>query len=198
MRAMKQRHARMSLQRTTALAMAVLAGGLVASGRPAHAARPHETRGRGVAELSLDRAAVLALVEAALPRNLALPVAGTGTVNIELDPPASVDFKDAGIEADLVVRVPVIAWESHVHIRYVASVDAKSGVVRLRAETAEPDTFLPLAIDLAPLLPAIDLPRVFDWSVTGPAGQAVAVHCAVQGVVIDADRLVVELGLTAR
>ena len=110
----------------------------------------------------------------------------------------TVDFAGGGVEADLLLGVPAIAWESRVRVRYVPEVDRASGVVRLRAETAEPDIFLPIPVDLAPFLPAVDLPRSFNWSITGLAGQTVAVHCSIQGVRIHEERLVIELGLAAR
>ncbi|MFQ5720782.1 MAG: hypothetical protein ACE5IK_14685, partial [Acidobacteriota bacterium] len=155
-------------------------------------------RGRGAAELSLDRAAVLSLVEAALPPAVSVAIPGAGAIEVTLSPPGSVTFVDGGVETDVVVGVPALRWESTVHARYEPDIDAEDGVIRLRAVTAEPALVLPFSVDLAPLLPVVDLPRAFGWSLRGPGGDAVAVHCSIEAVRIEDERLIVELGLVAR
>lgn len=43
-----------------------------------------------------------------------------------------------------------------------------------------------------------EIRRAFEWGLTGPAGHPVAVRCLIQGLVVEDDRLVIELGLAMR
>ncbi len=76
-------------------------------------------------------------------------------------------------------------------------VEPRQGLLRLVAIQAIPELPLPVPVDLAPFLPPVELPRSFSWSLQGFAGQAVPVRCVIQGVKIDDDRLVIQLGLAA-
>jgi hypothetical protein len=155
-------------------------------------------RAEGVAELSLDRTAVRSLLAAATEKPLSVEIAGWGAVTLKISPPATVQFISGGVEADLSVRLVQQDLSLGLHVRYEPQVDPDHGTVSLAAVEAIPDIPLPLGIDLAPLLPRADLPRRLAWTLDGPAGNAIPIQALVQGVVIDAERLVVQLGLSAR
>lgn len=159
---------------------------------------PAQVYGQGVAELSLDRGAVRALLAAAVARPLIVPVASWGSVTIQVAPPRSVQFVDGGVEADLEFTLQELELSVTVHVRYEPQVDPMDGTVSLVATEAVPDVLLPVDIDLASLLPAADLPRRLSWTLDGPDGQPIPVQALIQGVVISDDRLIVQLGLQMR
>ena len=183
--------------------LGVLAGLLTVILLPAfpamtHAGLPDQERGRGAAELSLDAASVLAIVQAALPETVTVILPGAGSAEVRITPPATVRFADGGVESDLRLALPVIGWSSRVRVRYVPDVRPDDGIVRLAAESAEPDVYLPVSLDLAPLLPPADLPRTVSWTLEGPDGRSFPLRCDVQGVHVGDDRLVIELGVAVR
>jgi len=154
-------------------------------------------RAQGAAELSLDRGAVRALLAAAVARPLTVPVASWGAVTIRVAPPASVQFIDGGVEANLELTLQELELSVGVHVRYEPQVNPMDGIVGLAATAATPEMILPVEIDLASLLPAADLPRRLSWKLNGPGGQSIPVQALIQGVVVGDDRLVVQLGLQA-
>ena len=155
-------------------------------------------RAQGVAELSLDRAAVRDLLAAAVSRPVPVDVQGWGVITLEVTPPATVQFTGGGVEADLSIRLVEQDLSLGLHVRYEPQVDRKDGTVSLTAVEATPDSPLPVPVDLAPLLPAASLPRRLTWSLDGPGGKPIPIQALVQGIVIDSERLVVQLGLSSR
>ena len=151
----------------------------------------------GAGELSLDRGSVLSLMTAVMPRTLGLIVPQAGELTLGIEPPSRLEFIDGGIEAELTFTLEELFFTSPIRVRYVPEVEPRQGLLRLVATEAIPDLPLPVPVDLAPLLPIVDLPRSFSWSLQGFAGQAVPVRCVVQGVEIDDERLVVQLGFAA-
>jgi hypothetical protein len=183
--------------------VAVLALISPASGSPAaQASGTTRTRGAagvpdGVGELSLDRGSVLSLMTAAMPRTLELIVPQAGELTLAIEPPTGLEFIDGGIEAELTFTLEELFFTTPIRVRYVPEVEEQRGLLRLVAAEAVPDLLLPVPVDLAPLLPTVDLPRSFSWSLRSFAGQAVPIRCVVQGVEIDDERLVVQLGFAA-
>ncbi len=151
--------------------------------------------GRGAGELSLDRSAVVALVDAGMPRSVPLSVAGLGELTLELQPPRTVEFVDGGVEGRVLVTLAGLRYSTGVHVRYVPRVEARSGVVLLEPESAEPELLPPIALDLARLLPAVPLPRGSDWLLPGMGAGQVRLRLHVQGMVVEDERLVVEFGI---
>jgi len=151
----------------------------------------------GAGELSLDRGSVLSLMTAAMPRTLKLAVPQVGELTLDIEPPTRIEFIDGGIEAELTFTLKELFFTSPIRVRYVPEVEPRQGLLRLVASQAVPELPLPVPVDLAPLLPPVELPRSFSWSLQGFAGQAVPIHCVVQGVEIDDERLVVQLGFAA-
>jgi hypothetical protein len=151
----------------------------------------------GAGELSLDRGAVLSLMTAAMPRTLMLVVSPAEEVTLAIQPPSRLEFVDGGIEAEITFTLEELSFSTPIRIRYVPEVEPRHGLLRLVATEAVPDLLLPVPVDLAPLLPVVDLPRSFTWSLKSHAGQAVPVRCIVQGVEIGEERLVVRLGFAA-
>jgi hypothetical protein len=158
---------------------------------PAHA-------GSGAGELSLDRAAVLGLLGAALPGPTRVELPGLPPVTVRVEAPHGLRFEDGGVETRLPVSLDGIGVETAVRVRWVPEVSALDGIVRLRVESAIPEVPLPVDVDLASLLPPAELPRSLDWVVDGPAGHPLRLICVVQGVEVGSDRLVVRFGLVSR
>ncbi|MFQ5670588.1 MAG: hypothetical protein ACE5HD_08755 [Acidobacteriota bacterium] len=153
--------------------------------------------GRGVGELSLDRVAIRSLVVQAMPRNLRVPVPAMGTLEVHLDAPEGVFFHENGIEAEIRFRLEALGASGSIQVRYVPDVEPKSGRVRLRAEKALADAVFPAGLDLAPLLPPVELPRRFAWNLNGLGGRPLPVTAFVQGVRVTEDRVVVLLAFAS-
>ena len=151
--------------------------------------------GRGAGELSLDRSAVVALVDAGMPRSVPLSLAGLGELTLELQPPQVVEFVNGGVEGRVLVTLVGLRYSTGVHVRYVPRVEPRSGVVLLEPEWAEPELWPPVALDLASVLPAVPLPRGSGWALPGVGCEAVHLRLHVQGVVVEEERLVVEFGV---
>jgi hypothetical protein len=118
-----------------------------------------------------------------------------GALTLHIAAPDTVAFVDGGVETDLQFTLPELDLQVMMRVRYEPVVDETSGVVSLSAVTAIPEVNLPVDVDLAPMLPAVELPRRLSWTLDGPAGGPLPVQAMVQGVVIDSQRLVVQLGL---
>ena len=149
----------------------------------------------GVAELSLDRAAVHDLLIAATPTTLEVETAGLGRIVVELGRPRDTDFVDGGIHTALGLRVPGSDREFELSLRYVPEFDPLYGTPRLVIDSA---TLANLDLDLAPLLPAVTLPRSGEWSLAVDAAapeRKLKLTYYVQGLVVEDERLRLDLGL---
>ncbi len=149
----------------------------------------------GAGELSLDRAAIHAVFDAALaePRSVELPGAGSIPLGFERSRPPR--FADGGIE----IEVPFHAgpFSGNLAARYVPQVDRLDGTVRLIAEQASADVGLPAAVDVAAWMPEVALPRALRGSLP-TLGKDTQVSLFVQAVRVDDERLVLEFGLALR
>lgn len=154
--------------------------------------------GVGAAELTLDRGAVAALVEAALPEPLELSAPGIGRVTLEVFAPKKLLFVDGGVQVTFPLLVPEIDWSTRIDVRYEPEIEPLTGTVRLVSVSAVPDLPLPFRVDLAPWLGAIDLPRRLDWELELSEGHKLDVICFVQGLRVGPERLHIELGLKSR
>ena len=68
----------------------------------------------GAAELTLDRGAVVGLVEAALPGPLELDVPGLGSLTIVVSSPMKLRFTDGAVEAGFDLTVAEIDWTTRI------------------------------------------------------------------------------------
>ncbi len=152
----------------------------------------------GAAELTLDRGAVVGLVEAALPGPLELDVPGLGSLTIVVSSPAKLRFTDGAVEAGFDLTVAEIDWTTRIDVRLVPDVERFSGVVRLVPESVVPRTSLPFRLDLAGWFGSIDLPRRIDWEMQLTGGEPVTVSCFVHGLRVGEERLHIELGLMSK
>ena len=125
---------------------------------------------RGVAELTLDRQSVRALVAAGLPEPLRLEVAGLGTLTFRVHRPERVEFVEGGV--NVVARLDVVEAGLSVELRarYLPRFDPNSGVFGFFPESVVPDAALPVEIDLAGWLGPIELPRRFEWELELESG----------------------------
>ena len=154
--------------------------------------------GVGTAELTLDRGAVAALVEAALPEPYELSVPGLGRLSIEVLAPKQLRFVDGGVQATVPLLIAQIDWSTQIDVRYEPDVEPLLGTVRLLPVSAVPDVPLPFRVELAPWLGAVELPRRLDWELELIEGRTVEVIGFVQGLRVGEERLHVELGLSSR
>jgi hypothetical protein len=150
---------------------------------------------RGVAELTLDRQSVRALVAAGLPEPLRLEAAGLGTLTLKVQRPDRVDFVEGGI--NVLARLDLVEAGLSVDLlaRYLPRSDPHSGVFRFVPDSVVPDAALPVEIDLAGWLGPIELPRRFEWELELESGRRMPVTCFLQGLEIREDRLELRLGL---
>lgn len=159
---------------------------------------PVAVAGHGAGELALDRGAVAAILTANLPGPLKLSVPGLGAVSIRISPPDSVRFVDGGVAVMLGLSVEPFGLQGEAALRYVPEIDAKSGTVRFRAQQATLGGALAGFPDLAGFFPPLELPRSFDWAAQNQAAFPVRMTIAVQGVVVEKERVVLKLGLVTR
>lgn len=152
----------------------------------------------GVAELSLDRHTVAALVASGLPEPLTLSPPGLGTLTLELDGPRRLDFVDSAIEIELELRAVELGQSISLVARYVPQVEPISGTVQLVPDSVVTDPPLPFDLDLAGWLGSVDLPRRFEWTLAPDAGGPIGVTCFLQGVTVEKERLRLELGVRPR
>ncbi len=155
--------------------------------------------GTGVAELQLDRGAVGALLQAHLPSRVGVALPPLGKITLALAAPDPVTFLEGALETTLRVEIVEARLSGRVTVRLVPEVDADGETIVFRPTRAQPTGDLAGLPDLAPLLPPIELPRVFDWlAAPDSRGNATRFTVAVQGVAVGKDRLVVKLGLATR
>jgi hypothetical protein len=157
---------------------------------------PPAAAGTGAAELQLDRGAVGALLQAHLPSRVGVALPPLGKITLALAAPDPVTFIDGALETSLRVEIVEAKLSGRVTVRLVPEVDRDGGTIVFRPTRAQPTGDLAGLPDLAPLLPPIELPRVFDW-LAAPDARASATRftVAVQGVMVGKERLIVKLGL---
>ena len=155
--------------------------------------------GTGAAELQLDRGAVGALLQAHLPSRVGVALPPLGKITLALAAPDPVTFVDGALETSLQVEIVEARLSGRVTVRMVPEVDKDGGTIVFRPTRAQPTGELAGLPDLAPLLPPIELPRVFDW-LGAPDARTTATRftVAVQGVTVGKERLTVKLGLATR
>jgi hypothetical protein len=153
--------------------------------------------GGGAGELSLDRGAVGAIVSAALPAPVKIGVAGLGSVSLQFAPPRRVEFSAGGVDVVLAVTVLPLQLAGDVNLRFLPVIDEQTGTVSFRAQSASASGPLAILPDLAPFFPPIALPRQFELALVS-ADDPSRMILSVQGVSVEADRLVVRLGLNSR
>jgi hypothetical protein len=157
------------------------------------------TAGTGVAELQLDRGAVGALLQAHLPTRVGVALPPLGKITLALAAPDPVTFVDGALETSLRVEIVEAKMSGRVTVRLVPEVDTDGETLVFRPTRAQPTGELAGLPDLAPLLPPIELPRVFDWLAAPDArSNATRFTVAVQGVAVGKERLTVKLGLATR
>jgi hypothetical protein len=155
--------------------------------------------GTGAAELQLDRGAVGALLQAHLPSRVGVALPPLGKITLALAAPDPVTFVDGALETSLQVEIVEARLSGRVTVRMVPEVDKDGGTIVFRPTRAQPTGELAGLPDLAPLLPPIELPRVFDWLAAPDArAQATRFTAAVQAVTVGKERLTVKLGLATR
>ncbi|MCU0230609.1 MAG: hypothetical protein MUC67_04435 [Acidobacteria bacterium] len=155
--------------------------------------------GTGSAELQLDRGAVGALLQAHLPARVGVALPPLGQITLALAAPDPVSFVDGALETSLRVEIVEAKISGRVTVRMIPEVDKDGGTLVFRPTRAQPTGELASLPDLAPLLPPIELPRVFDW-LAAPDARSAATRftVAVQGVTVGKERLTVKLGLATR
>jgi len=159
--------------------------------------------GSGVAELTLDRAAVSALLSASLPRSKTVSMPGLGEVRLTIEALEELRFLDGEIHAVVTVGLRALALgeasvTGRVRVRYAAEIERTTGTARLVPQSGRPMAPLRLDFDFARWLPAIDLPRRMNWSLPLGEGPAIELSMFVQGLEIEAERLRLDLGMVAR
>jgi hypothetical protein len=147
----------------------------------------------GAAELSLDAGAVRALVATRLPDPVRLSPGGLGDLTLRVLPPVRVEFRDGGIDVPLRLTAVEIGWSASLAVRLMPEVVPTTGALRLAVTEARVD--LPFDYDITAWLRPLDLPRRFEWTVPVADGQTLELLCFLQGLRVEDERLVVELGV---
>jgi len=88
--------------------------------------------GGGAGELSLDRAAITGLLEAALPDPAPIDLPGVPEMTVRVDAPDRVELVDGGVETTLTLTLTEIDWSGSLRVRYVPEVVRPEGIVTLR------------------------------------------------------------------
>ncbi|UCF68049.1 MAG: hypothetical protein JSV80_01755 [Acidobacteriota bacterium] len=169
---------------------------LIAAGLAAHASLA--LAAAGVGELSLDAAAVAAVVKSGMPGPVPVSVPGMGSVTLAFEAADTVRFIDGGLESRVSVAVQPLGLSGHVAVRYEPAIDRASGIVRLHATKVQGEGPLSLLPDLASLLPPVDLPRGFRWTFHPQGGTARQMTLDVHAVTVTDERLIVKFGLQSR
>lgn len=174
-------------------AVMILAATLLAWGSLSVAAPP------GLGELTLDGAALQAIIAGNMPGPIAVGLPGVGQASLRLQAPRTVVLKGGGIEGVFGVRVEGMGLTGTVDVRYEPELLRKQGRVRLRPVRAQagggPLSLLP---DLSSLLPVVEVPRAFEWLSPTPDRPQARMRLFVQDVKIREDRLAIEFSLLSR
>lgn len=147
-------------------------------------------------EIALDADAIRRLLDVATPRTIPVRIPVMGTTEVSLTPPDRVRFVDGGVECRVRVEVDAIGTGSTISVRYVPGIDPESGAVRLRAQRAVAETPLGIPIELASVLPAVDLPRKMSWRVE--LDRPGVIEMMPRRVRVERSRIVLEFELAAR
>lgn len=153
----------------------------------------------GLGELTLDGAALQAIISGNMPGPIAVGLPGVGQVKLRLQAPRTVKLIAGGIEGVFAVRVEGMGLTGSVDVRYEPELLRKQGRVRLRPVRAQagggPLSLLP---DLSSLLPVVEVPRAFEWLSPTPDRPQGRMRLFVQDVKIREDRLAIEFSLLTR
>jgi len=147
----------------------------------------------GAAELHLDATALNELLDAGLPEPFVVRVPGVGTVTLAVGPVRSTRFDGEAIESTVGLVFEETDLRLDVNLRFVPGIERLTGTPRLVVDAAQPEG-LPFELDLAAAIPPIELPRFLEWELPMPRGRTMPIRCYVQGIVVDGDRLRVDLG----
>ena len=90
----------------------------------------------GAAELALDRAAVLELVEAGMPRRLSVTLPAAGTVTLLPGEPRTLEFGEGVARTRIPFRIRELEWDSELDLTLVPRTDRATGVISLVARSA--------------------------------------------------------------
>ena len=148
--------------------------------------------GNGAGELSLDRAAVSALIGALLPYEETIDLPDGGSRRLTVERVTQLSFVEGGIEARVALRLDSPEVAGVIDLRYEPRLERTTGELRLVATRARPVAPLRLDVDLSPWLPPLDLTRRLDWSDPFP------VTLFIQSAHITEDRLELNLALVTR
>jgi hypothetical protein len=154
--------------------------------------------GQGAAELNLDRAAVLGILNGVLARSTQIDVAGWGPVALRLRPATRVEFSEGRIVAVFALAVSRPDLETSILVRLAPEIDPVDGSLRFLPVELRPEPPLPFELDVAKWADAFVVPRRFDWSLAGGPGPGANIVGFVQGVKVEDERLVLNLGLSFR
>ena len=110
--------------------------------------------GSGVAELTLDRSGVAALLSASLPRSETVSLAGLGEVRLTIVAVDELRFLDGEVRAFVTVTFQTVGLDAatvtgKVEVRYAPAVERTTGTARLVALSARPVAPLRLDAELA-------------------------------------------------
>ncbi len=180
------------ISRIITTALVLLASSLAFAGRPSPAVSS------GLGELSLDPGAIAAIVRAGIPGPIPISIPGAGEVSVLLEAPSSVRFVEGGVETSMGVALVELGMRGRVMLRLEPELLPKSGRIRLRATRAVAEGKLSLLPDLAPLLPAVELPRTFEWLAPEGGHPHTRLSLYLQGVEITPERFVLRFSLSAR
>lgn len=154
--------------------------------------------GPGVGELSLDREAVTALLQAHLPGTVGIPVPGLGKVPLKLKAKSPVFFRNKGLETDITLELPEAGLSGSLALRFLPALDRDKGVLVFRAVSARPSGDLAGLPDLASFLPPLEFPRLFEWLAPVQSGPRRTISVSLEGIDIREDRLWLRLGLQTK
>lgn len=154
--------------------------------------------GPGLGELSLDREAVTALLQAHLPGTVGVPVPGLGKVPLKLRAGSPVFFRNKGLETEIVLELAEAGISGRLALRFIPFLDRDKGILVFRPVSARPSGGLAGLPDLAPLLPPLEFPRLFEWLAPGTSAGRQTISVSLEGIDIGEDRLLLKLGLAAR
>jgi len=148
----------------------------------------------GSGELSLDRAAVAAIIAAGLPSERVVPLP-VGQVTLALTPPKSIRFIDGGLEGELRVMAKELGVSGAFLLRFVPRVEGDQ--VLLDLVRATPQGAARMLPDVASIMPPVAVPNDFQWMLQLQGGEERQVSVTVSDVRVNTDRMVIAWRMTA-
>ena len=149
----------------------------------------------GAGELSMDRAAVAALIDVAIPDTYVYNVPNLGDLTFQMKPKGDVTMGPEGIRTTIAVSAPKLGLTGDMIVLLGTRLDKEKGQLLLETREARFDSPMGIIPDIASFIPVTEIPRVFDYVIVQNPDEPTRIVIYLQDVKITEERLTILLGM---